>query len=277
MPIGSARQLPDGSAALIAGVLTTDLGALETGHTAFIEDETGGIALYLDAPVVAALPVGTDVTVAGTIDERYGQRTLRTSEAAVVVGGSTATLEAATALDRQRDRGPGRPTDRGARRDGRIRGCARRRDRGLDRRRERPGSGHRHARGTRGPVPRRRFDRHSDGATRTARQLRHRDERLSALRDKRGRPVGRGGTDAVADGHREPDTGTDPHADDERAARAVADPIALTVHTDPDPEPVRLHGDRCRARPAGWHGRRDARRGHGRAGSARDAIAVRDR
>ena len=97
MPIGSARQLPDGSAALIAGVLTTDLGALETGHTAFIEDETGGIALYLDAPVVAALPVGTDVTVAGTIDERYGQRTLRTSEAAVVVGGSTATLEAATA------------------------------------------------------------------------------------------------------------------------------------------------------------------------------------
>jgi hypothetical protein len=97
VPIGSARQLPDGSTALISGTLTTDLGALESGRTAFVEDETGGIALYLDASVAAALPAGTSVTVEGTIDERYGQRTLRISESALVAGGSVALPGAPTA------------------------------------------------------------------------------------------------------------------------------------------------------------------------------------
>ena len=44
-----------------SGVLTTGLGPLEAGRTAFIQDDSGGIALYLDAAVVAPLPAGTAV------------------------------------------------------------------------------------------------------------------------------------------------------------------------------------------------------------------------
>ena len=69
--------MPDGSAATVAGVLTTDLGALESGRAAFVEDATGGIAIYLDAVVAGQLPRGTSVVVRGSIDDRFAQRTLR--------------------------------------------------------------------------------------------------------------------------------------------------------------------------------------------------------
>ena len=88
MPIASARSLADGTFVSIAGILTTDLGALESGRTAFLEDATAGIALYLDAAVVSALPAGTQIRVQGTIDERYGQRTLRLAQSAIVVEGA---------------------------------------------------------------------------------------------------------------------------------------------------------------------------------------------
>jgi hypothetical protein len=79
--------MPDGSAVAVGGVLTTDLGALESGRAAFIEDPTGGIAIYLDAVVMSQLPRGTSVVVRGSIDDRFAQRTLRASEADVVAGG----------------------------------------------------------------------------------------------------------------------------------------------------------------------------------------------
>ena len=75
--IATARGLADDATASIEGVLTTDLGALESGRTAFVEDDTAGIALYLDAPVVTPVPAGTRVAVTGTLDTRYAQRTLR--------------------------------------------------------------------------------------------------------------------------------------------------------------------------------------------------------
>jgi hypothetical protein len=90
MDIAATRSLPDGTEAAIEGVLTTALGALESGRTGFVEDGTGGIGLYLDAPAVAALPAGTAISVRGTVDSRYSQRTLRIAEADIAIVGSAA-------------------------------------------------------------------------------------------------------------------------------------------------------------------------------------------
>ena len=87
VPIAGARLLPDGAVVTIEGVLTTQLGALEAGRKGFVQDLTGGIAIYLDAAVVDPLPAGTVIRVAGTLDDRYAERTLRVGEADVVVTG----------------------------------------------------------------------------------------------------------------------------------------------------------------------------------------------
>ena len=80
LDIATARTLADGTTATVRGVLTTDLAVLEDGRTAFIEDATGGIALYLDAAVDGVIPAGTGIEVTGELDERYAQRTLRVVE-----------------------------------------------------------------------------------------------------------------------------------------------------------------------------------------------------
>ncbi len=95
--IADARALADGTAVTINGVLTTTLGALESGRSGFVQDGTGGIALYLDAPVVVAWPSGTSMTVEGTLSSRYGQRTLRIAEAEFLAGPAT-DLPAATTI-----------------------------------------------------------------------------------------------------------------------------------------------------------------------------------
>jgi hypothetical protein len=77
IPILEARGLPDGSSARVMGVLTTHLGALEAGRKAFVQDDGAGIAIYLDMAVVAGLPADSLVVAQGTIDERFGERTLR--------------------------------------------------------------------------------------------------------------------------------------------------------------------------------------------------------
>ncbi|HJP87532.1 MAG TPA: lamin tail domain-containing protein [Candidatus Limnocylindrales bacterium] len=84
--IADARLLADGSSVRISGVLTTALGALETGRKAFVQDATGGIALYLDATVVAATSAGARISVTGTIDERFAEKTLRIAEADIELG-----------------------------------------------------------------------------------------------------------------------------------------------------------------------------------------------
>ncbi|HSL75645.1 MAG TPA: lamin tail domain-containing protein, partial [Candidatus Limnocylindrales bacterium] len=85
--IAIARAMPDGSDVTITGVLTTALGELEAGHGGFIQDESGGMAIYLDAAVLAPIGIGSTVTVSGTVDDRFAQRTLRASTSAVVVSG----------------------------------------------------------------------------------------------------------------------------------------------------------------------------------------------
>jgi hypothetical protein len=81
--IAEARALPDGATAVVAGTLTTDLGALEAGRAGFVQDATGGIAVYLDVAMAVPFPAGTVVRLAGTLDERYGARTLRVEATAV--------------------------------------------------------------------------------------------------------------------------------------------------------------------------------------------------
>ncbi len=82
--IAEARSLQDGATARISGVLTTQLGALESGRKAFLQDGTGGIALYLDVAVVDGLPADTLVVAEGTLDERFAERTLRVSVADII-------------------------------------------------------------------------------------------------------------------------------------------------------------------------------------------------
>lgn len=93
MPIGIARDLPSGTAVTVAGVLTTDLGALESGRTAFVQDASGGIAVYLDAAVTTIIPAGTTVEISGTIDSRYAQTTVRAAEPALLNAGPAALPE----------------------------------------------------------------------------------------------------------------------------------------------------------------------------------------
>ena len=94
--IAAARAMPDGETATVSGVLTTDLGALESGRTAFLQDESGGIAIYLDAAVVAPLDSGTTLIASGTVDERYAQRTLRVTESELIQLGAAALPAAIT-------------------------------------------------------------------------------------------------------------------------------------------------------------------------------------
>jgi uncharacterized protein YdeI (BOF family) len=95
--IAEARTMPDGATVTIEGVLTTALGAVESGHGGFIQDASGGIALYLDGAVVGSWPAGGTITVEGSLSSRYSQRTLRVSEADIRRG-LPADLPAATGL-----------------------------------------------------------------------------------------------------------------------------------------------------------------------------------
>ncbi|MEW6226375.1 MAG: hypothetical protein AB1627_17280 [Chloroflexota bacterium] len=85
MPIATVRALPDDTPVVVEGVLTTALGALEDGRSGFVQDATGGIALYLDAAFALAMPPGSRVVVTGTLDSRYAQRTVRVDRADVVL------------------------------------------------------------------------------------------------------------------------------------------------------------------------------------------------
>ncbi len=85
LTVAAARALPDGTSVTISGTLTTSLGALEIGRTAYLQDSTAGIAIFLDAAVVTAIPAGTELVVTGTLDSRYAQRTLRADEGDLVV------------------------------------------------------------------------------------------------------------------------------------------------------------------------------------------------
>jgi hypothetical protein len=81
--ITEARGQANGTPVRVIGVLTTHLGALEAGRKAFVQDDMGGIALYLDVAVSGGLPADTQIDVTGTLDDRFAERTLRVKAAEI--------------------------------------------------------------------------------------------------------------------------------------------------------------------------------------------------
>ena len=79
--------MADGAIATVEGVLTTNLGALESGRSGFVQDATAGISIYLDAPFDIPVAAGSRIRATGSVDSRFGQRTLRVDRADVTVLG----------------------------------------------------------------------------------------------------------------------------------------------------------------------------------------------
>jgi hypothetical protein len=73
--VAAARAAADATHVVVEGVLTTPLGSLEDGRGGFLQDATGGIALLLPTTPDAAIPVAAFVRAAGSLDDRYAQRT----------------------------------------------------------------------------------------------------------------------------------------------------------------------------------------------------------
>jgi hypothetical protein len=64
--------------------LTAPTGLTESGHGTFVQDATGGIALYLTSGEWPSIAAGTDVTAAGTLETRYSLLTLRVGDASAI-------------------------------------------------------------------------------------------------------------------------------------------------------------------------------------------------
>jgi DNA/RNA endonuclease YhcR with UshA esterase domain len=80
LTVSQARALPLGTNVTIAAQLTTPTGLTESGHGAFVQDATGGIALYLTSGEWPALDQGANVIVTGTLETRYSLLTLRVAD-----------------------------------------------------------------------------------------------------------------------------------------------------------------------------------------------------
>jgi outer membrane biosynthesis protein TonB len=86
LPVAVARASADGTRVVVEGVLTAPLGSLEDGRGGFLQDASAGIALLLPADPGGALAPGTAVRASGTVDDRYGQRTIRLDGSPVAMG-----------------------------------------------------------------------------------------------------------------------------------------------------------------------------------------------
>jgi outer membrane biosynthesis protein TonB len=82
--IAAARSAPDGTVVTVEGVLSAPLGVLEAGRGGFLQDGTAGIAIYA-ASALEPMAAGSLVRVAGSVDDRYGQRTIRIDAAPVLL------------------------------------------------------------------------------------------------------------------------------------------------------------------------------------------------
>jgi hypothetical protein len=81
--IAAARALPDGSSVTIAGVALT--GSAFSDGGGYLDDGSAGIAVLM---ADGAFDRGSQLTVSGTIDDRYAQRTLRSSATELIAGGA---------------------------------------------------------------------------------------------------------------------------------------------------------------------------------------------
>lgn len=83
VPIATARALPDGTAVTIEGTALTDSAFTDGGG--FVADDSGGIAVLVTGATFAR---GDRLRLAGTIDDRFSQRTLRVDAAGLAVIGA---------------------------------------------------------------------------------------------------------------------------------------------------------------------------------------------
>ena len=81
--IAEARSLPDGTAVLVEGVALTDGDFTDGGG--YLADGSAGIAVLLSDGTFAR---GQLLRVAGTVDDRYAQRTIRSSAAQITLLGA---------------------------------------------------------------------------------------------------------------------------------------------------------------------------------------------
>jgi hypothetical protein len=81
-------MLANGEPVAIEGIVTVGIGALESGRAGFVQDATAGISVYLSEVAAGVIPAGSRVRVGGTVDDRYGQRTVRVALGDVAVGGA---------------------------------------------------------------------------------------------------------------------------------------------------------------------------------------------
>ena len=87
--IAAARAAADGTSVTLEGVLSTPLGVLEAGRGGFLQDEAAGIAIYA-ASALEPIAAGSLIRVAGSIDDRYGQRTVRLDDPPIVLAAGPA-------------------------------------------------------------------------------------------------------------------------------------------------------------------------------------------
>jgi uncharacterized protein YdeI (BOF family) len=90
LSIADARALPDGSLATVRGILTTALGAIDSGRNGFIQDATAGIAIRLDAAFPTPIEAGTTVEVTGSLSSYFSLRVIAVSGADVIADGADA-------------------------------------------------------------------------------------------------------------------------------------------------------------------------------------------
>jgi len=89
IPIVAARSAVDGTRVVVEGVLTPRSVPSRKVAAASLPDATAGIALLLPADPTAVVAAGTLIRAAGTVDDRYGQRTIRLDGAPTALGTGT--------------------------------------------------------------------------------------------------------------------------------------------------------------------------------------------
>ena len=85
--IVDARAMADGVTVRLAGMLTTDLGAIDSARIGFIQDGTDGIAIRLGAALAAPIPAGRSITINGTLGSYFSLRVVNIDMATIEVGG----------------------------------------------------------------------------------------------------------------------------------------------------------------------------------------------
>jgi outer membrane biosynthesis protein TonB len=80
-----ARSMPDGTVVRLVGTLTTNLGAIDSARTGFVQDATDGIAIRLDAALPVPIAAGTSIAVEGTLGSYFSLRVVNVPAATIEI------------------------------------------------------------------------------------------------------------------------------------------------------------------------------------------------